>query len=187
MKDIQLKCSCGKVQGIAHNVTPKNGNRIICHCGDCQSFATYLGNSSTILDKYQGTDIFQMPVSNIEITQGKENIKCIKLREKWLHRWYADCCKTPIGNTMSAKMNFMWVIHNFMDDQWTRDDNIGQIQVYAFIKKSADNADQATPLIKMLPKMFYKILCWKFQRDKKYYAFYKNTGEAICKPKILSK
>ena len=82
MKDIQLKCSCGKVQGIARDITPNSGNRIVCHCGDCQSFARFLKNEKLILDKHNGTDIFQMSLSQVEITQGKDNIKCMRLSEK---------------------------------------------------------------------------------------------------------
>lgn len=38
MADVKLKCSCGKVQGVATNVSPSNGNRIVCCCSDCQAF-----------------------------------------------------------------------------------------------------------------------------------------------------
>ena len=150
MKNIALTCTCEKVQGIAHDVTPESWNRIICHCSDCQSFAKFLEKEDMILDDHKWTDIFQMSLSKVEITEGRENIKCIRLTEKWLYRWYADCCKTPIGNTMWAKMSFMWVIHNFMGLKY-RDESLGPVRAYAFLKTNTDDR-QATPPFRNAPK-----------------------------------
>lgn len=183
MTKIKLKCSCWKVEGIAHDVSENTGNRIVCHCADCQSFAKFLENEEVILDEHKGTDIFQMPLSKIEITQGKENIKCMRLSEKWLYRWYAGCCNTPIGNTMSAKMNFMWVIHNFMDIE-NRDDTLGPVRGYAFVETDTDDR-KSTPALKMLPRMFYKIICWRFQKKDQESVFFNESGEPISEPKVL--
>ena len=185
MKDIKLSCSCWKIEGIAHSISPNNGNRIVCHCTDCQNFAKFLGNKESILDDYNGTDIFQMPLSKIEITQGKEYVKCMRITEKWLYRWYSSCCKTPIGNTMSAKMNFMWVIHNFMNIK-NRDEILGWINAYSFLKEEF-NDRKPTPVFKILPRMFYEIICWRFQKKDKISDFFNEKGEPISKPEVLNK
>lgn len=186
MKEIKLKCSCWKVQGIVKNVAPNNGNRIICHCTDCQAFAEYLGNAGTILDEYKGTDIFQMPMAYIDIITWKENIKCVRLTEKGLHRWYADCCKTPIGNTMGSKMPFMGVIHNFMDDQWSRDDNLGPVLANVLLKNDSGER-KPTSAFKILPRVIWKLLIWKIKGLNKPSAFFDDSWKAICEAEILNK
>lgn len=183
MTDIKLKCKCWKVTGLAHKVSVDNWNRIICHCTDCQSFAEYLKNEVLILDNHKWTDIFQMPLSNIEIISWKESIKCIKLSDKWLYRWYADCCKTPIGNTMTSKANFIWVVHNFMDIK-NRDEVLWPVRAFAFLKTNTSER-QATPLIKMLPRMFLKILGMRFQKWKEFSDFFDNNWVAIFEPEII--
>lgn len=40
--DLQLRCQCGKVQGVLHNVT-KSTERYVCYCDDCQAYARKLG------------------------------------------------------------------------------------------------------------------------------------------------
>lgn len=186
LMQIGLKCNCWKVQGHTSNIDMKIWNRIICHCGDCQTFANYLGKEDAILDEYQGTDIFQMPLSDIHIDEGKEHIKAIHMRPKGLHRWYAGCCNTPIGNTMKPWMNFMWVIHNFMDDEWTRDENLGPVRGYAFLNAASNTSRKATPLIKMLPRMFLKMWSWKWRGRWKTTDFFDSDWTPISEPLILS-
>ncbi len=116
MPEIKLKCSCGKVRGKTKNVNENSGTRIMCCCDDCQSFAQYLNQESSVLDQYGGTDIFQMPISNIKITEGIEQISSIRLSAKGMYRWYTKCCNTPIGNSMGPGVPFIGIIHNFMDN-----------------------------------------------------------------------
>jgi hypothetical protein len=60
--EVPLRCSCGVVRGAARGVSGANGNRLICYCDDCQSFAHFLGPAQPILDSHGGTEIFQMSV-----------------------------------------------------------------------------------------------------------------------------
>lgn len=184
MKEIKLKCSCWKVQGIAKNVAPNTGNRIICHCTDCQAFAEYLGRESTILDEYKGTDIFQMPMAYVDITTWKENIKCIRLTEKGLHRWYADCCKTPIGNTMWAKIPFMGIIHNFMDDKWSRDENLWPVLANTLLKERLWERKATSPF-KFMPRIIGKLISWKIKGLNTPSVFFDTNGIPISEPKII--
>lgn len=184
MKDIQLKCECGKVRGVAHKVSPDSGNRIVCCCDDCQSFANFLGKEN-ILDENGGTDIFQMSYANIEITEGAENLKAIKLTEKGLIRWYVDCCKTPVGNTMSAKIPFMGVVHNFMNDEGLRDENLGPVRAYAFIKKDSPAYHLNTPMIKIGPRILIKMVTWMIRDGRKPSSFFTAEGKPIVEPVVL--
>jgi hypothetical protein len=114
--DVALRCQCGTIRGVAREVSGETGNRVVCYCDDCQSFAHFLARADEILDPHGGSDIYQMPAAHFEITGGSERIACMRLTAKGLLRWYAECCRTPIGNTVSSRqMPFVGVLHNFMD------------------------------------------------------------------------
>lgn len=85
---------------------------MICYCDDCQSFARFLGTPE-IMDGRGGTDIFQVPPAKVRITQGFDAVQCMRLSAKGMVRWYAGCCRTPIGNTVSGRVPFVGVIHSF--------------------------------------------------------------------------
>ncbi|MBB3063117.1 DUF6151 family protein [Microbulbifer rhizosphaerae] len=127
MVNIKLKCSCSAVEGKVVGISPNTGTRLVCYCDDCQAFARYLGREKEIADQNGGTDIFQLPPSRIEISKGKEQLRCMRLTPKGMNRWYTDCCKTPIGNTVSGGMPFVGMIHNFMDNAKSRDTDLGPV------------------------------------------------------------
>ena len=127
--DIPLKCRCGSVRGVAKQIVPSQGNRLVCMCDDCQAFAHHLGAAERVLDPHGGTDIFQTTPSRVSISEGIEHLACLRLSPKGLMRWYAKCCNTPIANTMaSPRVPFAGVVHTFMDHTGTsRDEALGPI------------------------------------------------------------
>lgn len=129
--DIPLRCSCGAVRGTALNVDPTRGNRLVCHCDDCQSYAHHLGQADTVLDEWAGTDIFQMTPSQIRIEEGQGHIRCLRQSEKGLMRFFAGCCNTPVANLVGwAKLPFAGIPHTFMDHAGhgaSRDQSLGPI------------------------------------------------------------
>jgi hypothetical protein len=114
--EIPLRCACGTLRGVALAVSPESGCRVVCYCDDCQAFARFLAQPN-ILDQWGGTDIFQMAPSRVRITEGEDALACVRLSEKGLHRWYCGQCKTPVGNTVSARIPFVGLIHSFMDHE----------------------------------------------------------------------
>ena len=116
MTDIPIQCACGAFKAKLNNVGPKHGNRVICYCESCQEFQRYLGKDEEVLDKHGGTDIYQVSPGRLEVQQGKENLACVHLTEKPTLRWYTDCCKTPIGNTLAtSKLPFIGLISVCME------------------------------------------------------------------------
>lgn len=101
MSHVDFKCNCAKVKGTIDNIDTKVQQRMVCMCNDCQAWAHYLGRGD-VLDANGGTDILPVMPGNFKITQGFENMKCARLTDKGMYRWFADCCKTPIANAMSA-------------------------------------------------------------------------------------
>ena len=189
MSDVNLACACGMVRGKISAVDSSIGTRIICCCNDCQAFARYLGQEEAVLDQYGGSDIFQVPMSSLTITEGESQITCLRLSSKGLHRWYASCCNTPIGNTLGASGPFIGVIHSFMDNVQTRDQDLGKSRGYVFSQYAISPVpnDLKATAIKINFRMVTKILEWKLKGFSKPSAFFNNAGAPICPPQILER
>jgi hypothetical protein len=109
--ELELRCRCGVFRGTAKGLSPKSGNRVLCHCNDCQSFAHFLEGADGLLEASAGTDIFQISPARIELTEGAPQLACMRLRPGGLLRWYTACCSTPVGNTLNTgKLPFVGMI-----------------------------------------------------------------------------
>lgn len=102
-EDIAFSCRCGAVKGVCHDAGGPMGLRIVCYCADCQAYAAFLGAERDYLDAAGGTDIYQTTPSRLEITAGLNRLKSVVVAPKGLHRFYADCCKTPIANAVPGR------------------------------------------------------------------------------------
>jgi hypothetical protein len=126
-----LQCECGSVRGLAKQVSPKRDYRLVCMCDDCQAYAHWLDRADQILDRNGGTEALLLTPAQLEITAGAEHIRCVRLTPKGLMRWYAGCCRTPLGNTLaSAKVPFASVLHTFMkeaEDGRSREQALGPL------------------------------------------------------------
>src|SRR5882672_7310701 len=92
-----LRCLCGTIQGRVD--AEHSASRAVCYCRDCQAFARFLGRQDEILNGQGGTEIIATLPRFVHFAEGKDNLACMSLGEKGLLRWYAACCRTPIGNT----------------------------------------------------------------------------------------
>jgi hypothetical protein len=112
--DLPLRCRCGRVRGLARDLSPSAGFRFVCYCTDCQAFAQFLARPD-VLDAAGGTDIFHMAAGRVTLTAGADALCCLRFSHKVL-RWYADCCRTPIANTAATpRFPVVALIHSCMD------------------------------------------------------------------------
>lgn len=105
-RDVPLRCRCGQVTGLVTGASPETTNRVVCYCADCQAFAHHLGRAD-LLDAHGGSDIVQVAPAALTFTGGAARIRCARLTPKGLHRWYAGCCGTPLGNTVGPAIPFV--------------------------------------------------------------------------------
>jgi hypothetical protein len=108
-QQLSLRCRCGRVRGVATKLSPTSVNRVICYCTDCQAFARHLKRAD-VLDTAGGTDILQMAPANLKITHGLDALRSLRLGPKGLLRWYTDCCRTPVANTVNARVPFVGLV-----------------------------------------------------------------------------
>ena len=191
MTDIPLKCTCGAFRAVVHRSGDGVGNHCVCYCSSCQDFARYLGREDEILNPNGGTEIYQAPPGRIEILKGKEHLACVHLTEKPTLRWYLDCCKTPLGNTLNTiKLPFIGLIHNCIDASGTEgglDGLLGPVRGHvngsgAVGDISGLKLHDTAPL--SLYWGFFKMLLWARLTGeyKKSPLFNPETGRPIVKP-----
>src|SRR5258706_617911 len=109
-----LSCRCGAVRGSVSNAARDTVNRCICYCDDCQAFAHHLGRAD-LLDAHGGTDIVQVAPASLTFQEGAERIVGLRLKPKGLYRFYAECCKTPLGNTVTPALPFVGIAAQVFD------------------------------------------------------------------------
>ena len=110
-------------------------------------FARFLGRPD-VLDAAGGTDIFQMPTGRVKLSAGLNALQCVSLSAKVL-RWYAGCCRTPIGNTAAAAgFPVVGLLHCFMDheaDGRSRDEALGLALCSLYPKSAAGPLPPGAP------------------------------------------
>lgn len=107
--DVELQCRCGKIHGWLRDASPNTSNRAVCYCDDCQAFLHHLGRAE-LLDEHGGSDIVQVPPSMVSFDRGSEHVTALRLSPKGLYRWYASCCNTPLGNTVTPRVPFVGIV-----------------------------------------------------------------------------
>lgn len=190
MTTLSLSCQCGEVKGSATGATASSGNRVVCCCADCQAFANHLGSDSKTLDEFGGTEIFQTSQSQVNILQGQDKLQSLRLKEKGLLRWYTSCCNTPVGNTISAKMPFVGLIHSFIDEP-NRDDVLGPVRAYvqtqyAIGEPSYPKHSAKFPL-GITVRIVRKMLVWKVKGMHNPSAFFTDNGDPVVQPVLIDK
>ncbi|MEJ1158848.1 DUF6151 family protein [Prosthecomicrobium sp. N25] len=106
---VTFGCRCGEVRGMVVRAAPASVNRVICYCDDCQAFAHWLDRAD-LLDDHGGSDIVQLAPAAMSFTKGEEKIGGVRLTSRGLHRYYATCCNTPVGNMVSPTIPFVGVM-----------------------------------------------------------------------------
>jgi hypothetical protein len=148
-----LRCRCGTVRGEVARPERAMG-RGVCYCKDCQAYAHFLGRPADVLDALGGTDVVATHPKHVSLTQGRDAIACMSLSPRGLLRWYASCCRTPIGNTSrSHKTAYIGLVHNCLDDpERPIDGSFGPV-AFRVNTKSAKGPAASTPAIAMVGPM----------------------------------
>jgi len=113
-RQLLLRCRCGALRGVATEISPTTGSHLVCYCDDCQVFAQWLG-SHVPLDAHGGTEVYQLSPSQLSLTDGIDQLACVRLSSNGLHRFYTRCCRSHVGNAVSAKVPFIGMSSGFIE------------------------------------------------------------------------
>lgn len=181
--DVDLSCRCGKVRARAVAAEPHNVNYVICYCRDCRAFARWLDRLD-LCDAAGGSPIVQMARGRVDFTSGLDEVACVRLSEKGLFRWYAACCKTPIGNTI-PKVPFIGVVGAF----FANDGGPGALYGTPWLVQT-DGATGTVPAHRWVGPMFLRlarlIAGWALRGLKGDTLFDRATSRPRVPPKLLT-
>jgi hypothetical protein len=191
--DVTLRCRCGRVRGVARALSARSGNRVVCYCDDCQAYARWLGVPG-LVDRYGGTDVFQMAPARLAIERGSEELRCVRLAPKGLLRWYAGCCRTPVGSTLpSPRVPFVGLVHAFMDhasDSRTRDEALGPPLASIFGQFAGPGAPpdvrKGAPLSLLVRSTRLVLAAWLRGEARPSPFFDPRSGSPASEPRVLS-
>lgn len=156
-----LRCRCGEVEGRLENAARETVNRVVCYCDDCQAYAHYLGRAD-VLDAHGGSDVVQVAPASLTYTRGADRIAGARLKPKALYRWYASCCKTPLGNTVGPAIPFVGILAQAFR---APDDVFGPPigGIYGQFAVGAAPPGTTKPNLRLLGRALRKVLGWKIR------------------------
>ena len=165
-QDLELECRCKTIHGTVRGVSPKTVNRVVCYCDDCQAFLHHLGRAD-LLDVHGGTDIVQVAPGSYSLDRGFVAVASVWLTPKGLFRWYASCCQTPLGNTLTPSIPFIGIARElFRDTRETkeRDAIFGKAGTNAGKFAVGDPPGVSRNLdVLLVARMFKLIVGWKLR------------------------
>lgn len=181
-----LRCRCGALQG--HVDMHGNSNRMVCYCQDCQAFARFLGPTEGVLDAQGGCDLVQLAPHRIHIDQGAEHLAVMRLSDKGLLRWYAACCRTPVGNTMAGPgIPFTGLLVRCLDGA-PLEPAFGPVRAQA---NTASALGQPKPrsfgMASSLLRILALVLGSRVMGRKQHTPFFTPSGAPVARPTVLTR
>lgn len=182
-----LQCRCGKLKG--HVAHPRKASRGVCYCRDCQAYAHFLGKADEILDEAGGSDVIATLPKYVAFTDGVENLTCMSLSPKGILRWYANCCNTPIGNTVrNYKVSYVGLLHSCLGNSQALNHTFGPVRLVANAK-SAHGTPRSMPistflaLLRFFPRLLRARLDGSYKRTP---FFVPERGTPVVTPKVIT-
>nr|WP_315983039.1 DUF6151 family protein [Aliamphritea spongicola] len=105
-------------------------------------------------------------------------------------RWYTRCCFTPIGNTLTAGVPFIGLIHSFIRlDAKERQQILGDVKGYIHAKHATGTRIKAArhsgmPL-SITIKIIFRLLIWKIRGLSHPTPLFDTRGNPIVKPEVI--
>jgi hypothetical protein len=167
-------------------------NRGLCYCRDCQAFAHFLGRADEILHPRGGTDVVQVPPRAVTLTTGTKNLACMRLTDKGLLRWYASCCRTPLGNTLPHyRFSIVGLVDTCLRSAGAPalDESFGPVQMAINTKSSQGSPRPAEyglfgGILRIVGSVAGAQVGGKYRQTPFYDA---GTGEPVVEPHVLTR
>ncbi|MCG7546700.1 DUF6151 family protein [Pseudoalteromonas sp. Of7M-16] len=185
-KCLNFSCRCSKVRGTVSYGNRLFHNRVVCYCDDCQKFVRHLGQNQ-MLNEYGGSDVFQVSSSQLEVHQGKQQIACLTVTKGGVHRWFAACCNTPLGNTVNARWPLVGLLQGCIEEDLN--ETVGPPIGSVFCKFA--NAEIPAEIKgqwshkRVVVHLAFKIALWRLLGKGKPSEFYQQ-GKPIAQPYCLA-
>lgn len=189
-RDAEIRCRCGEVHGRVKNASQKTVNRVVCYCADCQAFLHHLGRAE-FLDASGGSDIVQIAPASLSFERGNDRVVGLRLSPNGLYRWYASCCKMPMGNSLKPSVPFIGIlVHSFDGGAERADDTFGK-PVGAIAGKSAVGSPPPGSTgvnVRLLARAVRRVVGWKVRGGTWPHPYFdRTTGEPNREVTVLTR
>ena len=182
-----VSCRCGAIAGDA-DVVSGGGVHVVCCCNDCQAYAKHLG-AAGVVDEFGGTAIWQMAPAQLRISKGREHVRCLQLSSTGMLRFYAGCCRVPIGNQMhNGGVPFVGVVHTFLLPRGAaRDALLGPpIRAQTKFATGGVKGDRPLDLVLVIARSLRLIVRGYLRGAARPSPFRDEAGALIMTPRVLS-
>lgn len=168
MTSVKLHCRCGSLAGSVDLSRPSRVH-VVCHCDDCAAYARHIGSA-------HANQIVQATPAQVKLLAGTEHLRCLRLTQRGLTRWFTACCMTPIANTSRhAWMPFVGVMNGALD---TDDEALLGTPTHA-------NGGHPTAWSTILRSVLVLLLALLF-RSHRPNAFFNDKGEPVVRPEVVA-
>ena len=183
-----LRCRCGRLAGEVDE--PRKGSRGVCYCRDCQAYAHALGSASAVLDELGGTDVVATLPKRVRFTSGADQLACLSLTDRGMLRWYAGCCRTPIGNTMNDfRFPYVGLVHSCLGSAEAIEAAFGPVRMRVNTKSAtggrpeAMGLSQAAALFRFMPTVLISRLDGSYRKT----PFFSTDGKPVAQRRVLTR
>ena len=163
--------------------------RATCYCKDCRAFARFLGQPG-VLDAKGGADIVATAPAGVGFTPGSPHGSRMLLSPKGLLRWFASCCRTPLGNTpRDPKVPYAGMVTACFDAApQAVDAAFGSRDRIVLNTGSATAAVHATPLAFLTGglRILVGIIGVRLRRERAS-PFFDASGRPLREPEVISR
>ena len=175
-----LSCSCREVCGLVTDAAPNTVNRVVCYCDDCQAFLHKLDRAD-LLDDQGGTDVVQLAPASLSFVRGTERIVGLRLTPRGVYRWYASCCRMPLGNTLGPAIPFVGVLARAFEGETQTPDQlfghpIGRIFGRHAVGHPPEGSTRLNPWL--LARAIRMVLGWRLRGKTWPHPFFDRTRRA---------
>ncbi len=140
----------------------------------------HLGRAE-LLDAHGGSDVVQVAPAALSFDQGVDQIVGVRLSPKGLFRWYASCCKTPLGNTLGTAVPFVGItVQTFAVPRAEVDEifgaSLGSVRGEFAIGEPPPGS--TTPPFRVIARALRRILSWRLRGQTWPHPFFDRATKA---------
>jgi Family of unknown function (DUF6151) len=140
-----------------------------------------------VLDAQGGSDVIQLAPHRIKFTQGAAHLAVMRLSDKGMLRWYAACCRTPVGNTLTgSSVPFTGLLAQCLDTA-PLEPAFGPVRARVNTASALDEPKprpfgMAGSLLRILGLVLHSRLTGRYKDT----PFFTATGAPVAVPTVLS-
>ena len=175
---VEMRCRCGEVR--RRSRTRRRGRSIAWFAIAVTARRLRITSAApTCLTRRAAVTSSRSRPPHSPSCRDSDRIVGLRLTPKGLFRWYANCCNTPLGNTLTPKIPFVGIIAQAFDNGPQRSDDVFGPPIGAILGKHAIGVPPAGSTGLNLSLMLRAIACvlgWRLRGKAWPHPFFNTSG-----------